>query len=143
MHALLGLILFILLAFFYRWEHVQFESDLKKLKTPLTAGELDAGVLNQGALTGHDWRVTAREGSKIFLKRRFFVATPWDGLRYAGPVLFAAAMMIFLQDPLLAAGYITACCLKWFMVETRLTQDNAHISYDVILQDYVLFGTEI
>jgi hypothetical protein len=107
------------LALFHRFEHRVMIRDLARLAQALPL---------QGSVPeGHDWRQTGGTAAAPQLKRGFEVPDRTALLRYALPVVFAAAIMIALQDFTMAGVYILLCTAKWFALGVVLTRTDYKI----------------
>lgn len=113
MNFIVFILLIYLLALFHRFEHRAMIADLTRLSALLP--------LQGGVPAGHDWRRTGGTHDAPRLKRGFDVPDKKAALRYALPVVFAAAMMIVLQDFMLAGIYTGLCAVKWFGLSVVLT----------------------
>jgi len=120
MAFIIFMLLVYLMALFHRFEHRAMIADLARMAACLP---LDGGVPK-----GHDWRQTGGTNDAPQLKRGFDVPDKTAVLRYALPVFFAAAMMIALQDFMLAGAYILLCTAKWFGFGVTLTRDDYKIT---------------
>ncbi|MDP2204749.1 MAG: hypothetical protein Q8K65_00415 [Alphaproteobacteria bacterium] len=120
MNFLIFILLVYFLALFHRFEHRVMIRDLARL-----AGCLP---LEDGVPEGHDWRQTGGTKEAPQLKRGFDIPDKTAVLRYALPIVFAAAMMIALQDFTMAGVYILLCTAKWFALGVTLTRAEYKIT---------------
>jgi hypothetical protein len=120
MHFIVFMLLVYTLALFHRFEHRAMVADLSRLAADLP--------LRCGVPRGHDWRQTGGTEEAPQLKRGFELPDRTAVLRYALPVVFAAAMMIVLQDFTLAGGYVALCAAKWFGLSVTLTRGAYAVS---------------
>jgi hypothetical protein len=120
-------------ALFHRREHRALRQELRALPH-------DALTEITPALAGHDWRITALDAKSATLKRAFQPIGRAGVLRYALPVVFLAVMMIVLQSYIMAAVYLTALTLRWFVLEIKLTRPPEQPAYTAFLYGRPLFG---
>lgn len=120
MNFIVFMLLVYLLGLFHRFEHRTMIRDLTRL-APLLP-------LQNGVPAGHDWRQTGGGADAPQLKRGFDVPDRAALLRYALPIVFAAAMMLALQGFTMAGVYILLCTAKWFGLGVTLTRTEYKIT---------------
>lgn len=123
-----------LLTLFYSWEHRLYCAQARAACRRL---------LQEDALGGTDWRIVAREGNRVFLRRAFHVASLQDALRYGVPVATLAAFMIVWHNWALAALYGAAIALKWFVCTTVIVLQGADSRIEARLFGLRLFREDL
>lgn len=120
-------------ALFHRREHRGLQQELQTLPR-------EALTETTPAIAGHDWRVTAVDAGSVTMKRAFQPVGRAGILRYALPVVFLAVMMIVLQSFIMAAAYLAALMLRWFVLEIKITRPPEQAAYTALLYGRQLFG---
>jgi len=126
------------LAYYHRLEHRQLIASLRALQLRLATETPDRAVLEQ-QLAGEDWRIIGLRGMRLQLRRKFMVQDKQSLLRYGVPVVILCAILVLLQNFILAALYAAGLAVKWFLSVTELSLDPHHPEFEVTVLGHKIF----